>query len=266
MPDTEQPILGQDPQAAAPGADPVATPSEVQPQSQGHPWDTDLSFIPDEGVRSQVSKYLADTWQPRVTQLEQSSKPAVELYNDFSEKPKDTLVEVAEELYGKDVATAFKGYLDEIEGSQESPQVPQATAEQAERDPEVQAIIDWKRQQDEEAAFNAEFKRVQEANPAIPFDRELYMNAVAETGDFDRAVEAYTTKYSDYLNWRASQDAANQPPPEAPPVLGTSEAQGHGEVQTERPNQTLDEAIDDYFNEQAVRGNTGAPAPPVATG
>lgn len=268
-----QPQVGQDPAAqATPVAEPVATPPAVQPQSQGHPWDTDLSFIPDESVRSQVSDYLASTWQPRVTQIEQSSKQALDLYNDFGEKPKDTLVDVAEELYGKDVATAFRQYLDEVEGSPDPATTqPQATAEgQPQRDPEVQALIDKERAREEQEAFDAEFARVKEANPGIPFDRNLYMAEVAQTGDFDVAVQTYTTNHSDYIQFLQSQQAAENPAPaDPPPTLGSGEATGAAEVQTETQNPTLHEAIDDFAQELAARGQSFAPsspAPPVATG
>lgn len=259
-----QAVQGQPPQP--PAAEPVVTPPTVQPTGQGHPWDQDLSFIPDEQVRSSVSDYLANTWQPRVTQIEQSSKPAVELYNDFSEKPKDTLVDVAKELYGADVASAFKQYLDEVEGSPETPQAPQPTGEQPARDPEVQAIVDWKREQDEKAAFDAEFSRVEQANPGLKIDRDLFIREVAETGNFDQAVTAYQSKYAGYLQYLQQQEAAT-PPAEVPPpaTLGSGEAAGAGEVPSTPQNQTLHEAIDDFFEVEGARGSTGVPAPPVAT-
>lgn len=273
MSGTEQGVQPQDPQAAsAPVAEPVAPPAVAQPAPSAeprHPWDQDLSFITSDEERAKVSDYLATTWQPRVTQLEQSSKPAVELYNDFSEKPKDTLVDVARELYGADVATAFSQYLDEVEGSPNpvTPQADQPTGDQPARDPEVQAIIDWKKNQDEQAAFDAEFARVQEANPGVYLDRDLFIPEVAETGNFDQAVQVYAQKYADYLQFRQQQaTAVAEPQPTPPNTLGSGEATGAGEVQTAPQNQTLHEAIDDFFEVEAQRGSAGVPAPPVSTG
>lgn len=52
--------------------EPVETPEPVEPATV-HPWDADLVFVPDEH-RGAVSKYLAEQWQPRMTQHEQDLK------------------------------------------------------------------------------------------------------------------------------------------------------------------------------------------------
>lgn len=278
MPDNPvqtQPVQGPSGSTpAAPAA--VASPAPAQPQSQGRPWDNDLSFIPDAQVRSQVSEYLAQTWQPRMTQLEQQNAAATSLYEDFRSNPRDTLREVAAELIEAELVKPedLKDVLPVGEPqAQPEPQTPEPSPAdpQHQRDPEVQALLDRERERAEKEAFDAEYERVKQAHPDLALDYDLYLQSVAETGDFDQAVERYQDKFGDFDRYLREQATAEpQTDPTAPPVADP--AAGTGEVATEPKYETLDEAIDDYFAEQSATGEQptaavpSAPAPPVATG
>lgn len=265
----------QDPSATVPAAEPVPTTPAAQPApaapaaapSQGRPWDNDLAFINEPGLRSQVSDYLAQTWQPHVTQIEQSSAQATELLTDFQTKPQDTFLDVADELF-PEKAKAIREALG-VETTPAAPATAQPTDIPAEvqRDPEVQALLDWKRSNDEKAAFDAEFERVQAAHPDLKFDRALYIAEVADQGDFDKAVSSYRTKgYSEYLTWKEAQAAAAAAatPPVAPATLGSSQVEGAASVETQAHKPTLHEALDNFFDRQEASGNSAAP--PVPTG
>lgn len=270
MPEPEQVIQTQDPAAVVPpAAEPVATPPAAQPApaSQGRPWDNDLAFIQEPGLRSQVSNYLAETWQPHVTQIEQSSAQATELLRDFQTQPKDTFLDVARELF-PDKAKAIEDALEAqaAAAAAADPAQPEVPSE-AGRDPEVQALLDWKRTNDERAAFDEVFGQVQAANPDTKFDRALFTAEVAEQGDFDKAVLSYKSKgYSEYLTWKEQQEAAAAAatPPTAPATLGSSQVEGQGAVETQERKPTLHEAVDKFFDIEEAKGNTVAP--PVPTG
>ena len=211
-----------------------------------------------------MSEYLGTNWQPYVSQIEQSNSQAQELLRDFQADPRKTFLEVADELYGADAAKAIEAAL----GTPQTPDSgaqPQIDPAVESRDPEVQALLDWKRSQDEESAFNAEFERIKAANPDTPWDRTLFLPEVANLGDFDQAAASYKEKYGTYLKWQAEQAAATgEPGVPAPQALGTQGAEGTGTVPTEKPNQTLHEALDEFFDEQRAAGQSVAP--PVPTG
>lgn len=269
MPDT--PVQTQPVQ----GPSGVANPAPTQAPAQGRPWDNDLAFIPDAQVRSQVSDYLATQWQPRMTQIEQESASALELYRDFRSDPANTLREVTEELLEADLVKAEDLKVPTAEAPVEAqpgadvPPPAQTTTQPDQRDPEVQALLDRERERAEKEAFDAEYERVKAAHPNLHLDYDLYLQAVAETGDFDKGIEQYQDKFGEYDRFLASQATAEPTPdPQAPPV---AEA-GTGEVPTEPKYESLNDAIDDYFQEQSAAGTQPTvavptpPAPPVATG
>lgn len=266
MSEQAQPIPGQDPATTVPAAEAVAAPTPA-----AGPWVSDLeSRFSDPEVRSQVDAFLRETVQPHVTQVEQSNSQALTLYNDFNSKPRETLLEIAEELYGEDAAKAFTDWMD---AQGQTPAAPdpanvQPPGESPARDPEVQALLDERQAAREKAAFDAEFERVKQAHPGVHFDYDLFLPVVADTGDFDQAVGVYQSKFGPYLEF-AAQQAANPPAaPTAPATLGVGEASGATEVPTEKEYQSLDEAIDDWFAEGNATGEDRTlkpPAPPVAT-
>lgn len=91
--------------------EPENTPGGTPPENNqpgAAPWAGDLaSRFEDEGVRGQVDAYLRESWQPRMTQLEQqvAQQPnvpdeAVALFNDLMSDPKQTVTTLIEELFG----------------------------------------------------------------------------------------------------------------------------------------------------------------------
>jgi hypothetical protein len=210
-----------------------------------------------------------------MTQIEQESAQALELYRDFRSDPANTLREVTEELLEADLVKAedlkslAPASAEQVQPGAEVPPVEATQPQTPERDPEVQALIDRERERAEKSAFDAEYERVKAAHPNLHLDYDLYLQSVAETGDFDKGIERYQDKFGEYDRFLASQATAEPTPdPQAPPV---AEA-GTGEVPTEPKYETLNDAIDDYFAEQSASGAQptaavpSAPAPPVATG
>lgn len=256
-PAAQEPPVANEPTTAQPVV-PQATPAV--PPSQGSPWSSDLATrFSDEATRSSVDTFLRDTVQPYVTQLEQSSKPAVDLLKDFTEKPDDTFLEVAEDLYGPEHAKAFKDYLDAI---QDEPPEAQQTQEQATVPPEVQALIDEKRAADDKRAFDAEFDRIKTADPETKYDYDLFVPLVAQTDDFDAAVKLYKDKgYPQYVAWREAEaaKAAEEPTP-PPPVLGAEG--GQSAVPAQKEYTTVGEAIDDWASDLRASGQEVAPPVP----
>jgi hypothetical protein len=279
----EQPTPGQDPASGTqPAAESVATPAPAQPAppaavpAKVAPWDADLAErFPDEATRSAVSAYLGERVQPYVTQLEQSEVQANELLSDFHNAPKDTFLEIAQELIDAEAITPedVTDYLatltpaERAEGAQ-----AQAPAQgPPQRDPEVQALLDERQAAQEKAAFDAEYAKVKETNPDVHFDYDLFLPVVADTGDFDQAVTKYQEKYGPYLEY-AKQQAAAAAAAEAsgapaPPATLGNEAAGAGEVPTEKDyNGDVGLAIQDFFDEQRASNPTKPLAPPVPSG
>lgn len=274
----------QDPGTAAPAAAAVANPpTPVQPApapSQGAPWSDALNqTFTDPGTRSQVDTFLHSQVQPHVTRLEQTSKPALELYKDFEDKPNETFVEIAGELYGDEAAKAIAEFLSsESEASNPpagdtDPFTAQPTAPtQTQLPPEVQEIIAWRKDQQEEAAFNAEFERVKADNPDLVLDRDLYVPLVAKHGDFDAATTEYKDRFAGYAAYRAQQAEASATAGEgagatgdpAPPTLGSEAAGGGAAPPVQEQYESVNDSIDAFFDEQRAAGQSAAP--PVAGG
>lgn len=283
----------QDPSGAgaAPAAEPVPTPAApstapATPVAKT-PWDADLAEIfPDEAQRAIASQYLQTKVQPYVTQLEQSNVQAKELLDDFRTAPKDTFLEIANELVEEGAITAadlteYVGTLTPAEQAQvaEAAAATPPTEQAPVRDPEVQALIDRDREAQDKAAFDTEYARIKQVEAAkavaegrtpLVFKDELYIPLVAQLGSFEKAVDLYQEQYGDYLAWQAANPPAPAAPAPTPPeALGSGEATGGSEQPTEKQYETLEEAVDDFFAERRAVGDTvgiARPAPPVATG
>jgi hypothetical protein len=261
----------------------TTAPAAAAPAAKS-PWDADLAErFPDEATRSAVSAYLGEKVQPYVTNLEQSNAQAKELLEDFRTAPKDTFLEVAQELIDAEAlspgdVTEFINSLTPAEQAEVQAQVegqpPRADLSQL--PPEVQEIVNErateKQRTQEKAAFDAEFARVKAANPTVEFDESLFIPEVARLGDFDSAVASYQERYGPYLAWRKENplpESTETTTTPAPQTVGSGEAEGGTQPPTQEKYDNLDDAIEAHFAERRATGQSIAPsrpAPPVAAG
>lgn len=255
-------VTGQPPQG------PTATPPAVQAPAQGaHPWDNDLAFIEDESVRSQVSDYLGSSWQPRVTQLEQRSKPALEFLEEFQNEPGATTLGVIEEVYGEDAAKSFADYLttqfgdNPPEGQQPGTEQPQSQPPTA--DPRLERMLSQWEVEQQERDWKAGLTEFQAAHPDVEIDDLLFRPFAAMTdGDLDQALVGYRN-FIDTAKEKLG--VAGEPAPEGsatqpPPALGTQG--GSSPVPAEKTGQSIGDAIQDWVNDLKAQGQDVIPPDP----
>lgn len=267
-PETPAAAAAQDPSAAttpaapqpvAPAAAPPATPPAPSQEPQG-PWANDLATaFPDEATRTQVDQFLRGTVQPHVTKTEQEAANARKLYDAFANDGDQAFLDVAAELYGDQEATQIATFLGLDAGESSTPQAP-ATTPQAQRDPEVQALLDERRERQEAEAFKSEFDKV---NTDGVLDYDLFVPFVAKAGSFDQARKDYLAHQA-ALREAAGVTTPTPETPTPPPVVG-GEAQGAAVPPTEEKYETVNDAIDAFAAEERARaGQITPPAPPVA--
>lgn len=249
-----------EPAAVAPPAPAAPAPPQPAPAGDG-PWAQDLAALfPDEQVRSQVDLFLRGKVQPHVTQLEQQSAPARELWQDLQSEDQaealGTYIAVAEQLYGEDVAKAVAESL-QAQFAAQQPAVP-AEPQQPQLTPEQQQAIDWAQAQQAEQIWKDELARVSALDPNlaaldVATKDQLFAPFVASAGgDFDQALTAYQAWHQTAY---PAQPAAPAP---TPPVTLTAEGAPAAIPPTEPVKQTLDSALDSTLAE--MRAARGAPA------
>jgi len=256
------PNVEEQPATAAPSP-PVANTTPASP------WSKDLDFIEDEATRQSVDSYLREKVQPYVTDLEQKSAEARRLYDAFDANPDATFEQVAKEFYGPEAAKAISDYVQAIESAEDEGAQPQPDAGQL--PPEVQELIDWRREQKDKAAFDAEFTRIKTIPGNENIDKELFIPFAAQSSTFEEAA----AKYRDWESkWgprtpapgteTATADASAQPGTQAPATLGQQGVEGGSPTPTEKHYDSYHDAIDDFFAEEAQKGQQLAP--PVVGG
>lgn len=240
----------------------VQTAPAVQPSGQGAgPWANDLAeLFPDESVRTQVDGFLREKIQPHVTQLEQRGKDlelAGQLYSELQSNPAETYLAITEDIFGPQAAEAVRDQLVQLYGQDEDEQDDADEPVQGQLPPEVQELLDERKEQKQAAEYKAQMdsaveKYKESDNPVVP---ELFHPFVlAAQGDFDLA-------YQGYVQWlgQAKAQFAAQPEAEADPPPNTlaSDTAGSTEPPTTKKYTSIDEALTDFFAEQR------AAAPPV---
>lgn len=246
-----------DPAPEATTPEPVPTP-EATPPNPG-PWAADLEArFPDPAARAAADAYLREVWQPRVTQLEQSQLPegAAKLWSDINdpEKAAATYFALGGELFDPELAEILQGSAADYyqDPAEETPD-PEATPEpvEAERDPEVQRLIDLEYERSYKTDVAAAI-----AEHEIPekFQDLIHPMIVSAQGRIPDAAAALKAKLeaAGVLETPAAPETPAPPPvagavPPAPPV-----AKNYGG--------DLKEAINDFFDQQ----QNVAP-PPVGT-
>ena len=254
-----QPVADGGAQAAQePAPDQQPTQVDRQPtQAPEAPWSGDLQQrFPDEQVRTQVDQYVRETVQPYITRLEQESaddRYAKKLWTDFTENPVDTYLSVTQEMFGDEVRDEAQELLDALaEGDNELDPEFSPEYDENELPPQVQQMYDeWNAQKREDAYYD-ELERVAAENDDIDFEayEDLFHPFVsAADGDFDQAVEGFRN----FLGRAQGEETEEGAPP---PAALDSGSQAPSVPPTEKDYDNLDDALDDFFEEQK-------PAPPT---
>lgn len=260
------------------------TSTEEAPSSL--PWDSDLKdAFEDEDIRQKVSDFLGDKVQPYVTRVEQEARPnrdATRLWDGFEKQPVETSIQVVKELYGDEIGDRFAELLQG--GSTPSDAAAQVqtetdvdvtdtTAAEGDEDtegkvkfedlpPQVQNAVAAQEQERQKEAYYSEIDRVKsergndlpqegegdEAKPVLDVDL-FHPFVVAAEGDFDAAAEAYIK----FLGQAKEQFGIKVPdtPTDSPPQVVNSETRDAGPTPPQsKEGQSLDEALDEFFNEQ----------------
>ncbi len=142
----------------------------------------------------------------------------------------------------------------------EAPAAPAPTDAAPARDPEVDAWISKLQAQEDAQAYETEVNALAAQDPrlrSLPNGEAVFHGYVAATeGDLVKAYEGWKV-------WADAASGALPAPPAAdagaPPVVG-SDAAGSTAPPVQPGKQTLDQALNDFFNEQRA-----AAPPPVGT-
>lgn len=250
-----------DPKDALTPADPapeVVPEPPAQPAVNPGPWAKDLERFPEE-IRSDVDAYLRETWQPRVTQLEQRPDlpdNAAQLWNDLNSEDKyaQAFLALTGDLFDDDVQqevlTLLTKHYSEAPPTEEQPPKEEPPAQQ--RDPEVQALIDERHQDAYNKAVDAAVaEQKDEAGnvtvPAIPeaFRDLLHPIVVQLDGDVEAGARVLREKLT--TAGVLGSSPAEEAPPEPPPATATVPTPPAVPTQ---PSQSLEEAISDFWREQ----------------
>lgn len=255
---------------------------DEQTETADAPWTADLAeAFEDETTRATVDGFLREKVQPYVTDLEQRSQvPAVaaKLYEDLSsDSPDETFFQVAEELFGEDVADRlFEAYSGE---SDENPDeiVEEAKAEQDEPElPEdVRRATEFYVAQQEEQAYEDAVTAARESHADL-FPEQLDDEAVGRLlgpfvatadGDMDQALEAYTEWSALLAAGQVSpEDAAaaaaeGLDPDQVPDLPAPVEGGTNPATPVQREYGSIGDAVDDFAAELRAKN-----APPPVGG
>jgi len=212
----------------------------------------------DEATRGQVDEFLRSKVQPYTTQLEQQAsqaKDATQLWNQLNENPVETYVRLTTEMFGEAAGQAVLAEVQQQVDKQQQPPQQDPNQQQMPTDPRFENVANWVEQQQNQAYYEQEMARIQQAHPEVR--PELFHPFVAAAdGNFNEAVNIY----NNYITqWNAANAAPVPPVPEAPAVIG-SDAATVSTPPVEPKKQSLDEAIGDFMNEQRLAKE----APPVS--
>lgn len=218
---------------------------ESVPTPGAGPWAKDLEAL-DLGVKGEVvDGYLRETWQPRVTQLEQELAVYRGLFEDT--EAAQIAANIAGGLVNPDTRTDMLLYLKNelewddveiaaaVEAAEESAAAEGTAPETAALAPEYQAFLDQmiaeKAEADNARALD-EFFTAQAVKFGDGFDRDLYENIFFGMTAKGADPEEIDAKYGEYI------EKMTPPAPPAPQVLT-----GGATPSTEQdPPTTLEEA------------------------
>ncbi len=256
-----------------------------------NPWDDKVTeAFEDEAVQKAVSDFLGKEIQPYVTQLEQNSKPnrdATRLWEALETAPVDTSVQVVRELFGGDIADKFVAIMQ----GEEPPETQENESEENEENepttpskqniafddlpPEVQNAVAAQQQETQKKAYYDEIERVKvEHKDDLPTDDEgkpvldvdlFHPFVVAANGDFDAALEGFvkwTDKAKESFGIQVPENAATEEENDEntpPPAINSETRDSAAKPPTEKTFDSLDDALDSFFEDQK------SPPPTVGT-
>lgn len=254
--------------ASEPVAEPPAAPEPAAPVNPG-PWAADLERFPEE-VRQEVDAYLRETWQPRVTQLEQRPDlpdTAAQLWNDLNgDNYAQAFLSLTGELFDEDVAQEVLGLLANHYSDEEPP--PEPAGDQPSVDqlpPEVQALVEKEAEREYNEAIEAAVaaKTDEQGNVTVPeipeaFRDLLHPLVVQSQGDVEAAASALRSKLeaAGVLGTETPAPHPDDVPDPPPPVVGDAPPP----VVPTQKKQSLEDAIHDFWQEQQKQ-----PPPPVGS-
>ncbi len=252
---------------SAPGNEPP----EPAPTPQAGPWAEDIRTALGEDHAAAfdiVDGYMRESVQPRITQLEEGSAPARELWADLQSDPDQALLDLVAARYGDDFVPNFQALFEEkppeATAAPEADEKPPADA--AQLSAEQQELLDWaqtKRAEEQRAAGASEYEAFKKALGEKHGLTERDLNHLdpfiyTSPDDGDAAVAAYK---SFLVSSGVQPEVAAEPVPDAPAVLGSEAAPGAPPpVATQYTKfSQLDDALGDFMAEQ----RTTATPPPV---
>lgn len=255
-----------EPSTSPPSAPPQAS-QPAPPQPGPAPWQNDLQQAFDPETAARVDAFLRSNVQPRMTQYEQQlaqARDAQAMYDAFQADPDAANVAVQRQLYGDQYADAVAqqlGRTDLIVGQPPAPQYQpyQAPAPQqpeppadpyANLPPELVELAKEREEQKQQEAYDAAVNEFLSDPQYADINRDLFDPFVAGAQTWEEAVNGYRAYAAQWAQQGGEPAAA-----EAPPVMG-SDTQGNVGSTPAQPRETLNEAIDNIFAENA-------PAPPV---
>lgn len=231
---------------------PAAPEPATTPEPQPGPWANDLAaYIQDEAARAQADRFLREKIQPHVTQLEQQYAPARQLYDDLLQDPSTTLIAVANEIYGDEVAQALAGHLASPEEEQTS---ETETTDAAPVDPRVQQMLEDYEAQKRQEQYEAELARLKEQVPDLDPD-DFAPFVITANGDMDAALVGYQN-FMQKIQQRYAPATETPPAPAAPAVVG-SEGVGSVPPPVSKQYSSFDDALNDTLAE--MRANREGP-------
>lgn len=243
------------------------------------PWADDLRGALGEeyaGAFDAVDGYLRSNWQPRVTELEQGTAEARELWNDVTTDFDSTLVNLFASAYGEEhpelvekFTESYNSLFSEGETEEDAPPA-EGGLDLDKLPPEVRQTVEWaqaKRDAElraEQASEYSQAKRElleQHKDALTEDDLDLLDPFVAGTGTLEDAVTQYQAFLEKFASRHGFTRADGEPAPEPPPVLGSEG--GTAAVPPAEKKYTKYNEIGDALGDYLARQRTATP-PPMA--
>jgi hypothetical protein len=254
----DEPVSG-DPAPVTPPAPAPAAPAV--PEVQPGPWAADLAqYIEDPAARAQADRYLREKVQPRMTQFEQDAaryEGAHRLYDDLVDDADSTMVAIAEQVYGPEVAQSIAQAL-AAEEAAAAPTAP-ATPAAPQLGEDERAALAWATEQRQQHEWNTTVAPLKAADPE--FDEQDFAPFILTAdGDVDAAYQGYKAwRERATAKFRPAEPVTEETAPA--PVLGTGAADASAPTPAVAKRHTsIDSALDEWLSEQ----RTAAP-PAVGT-
>lgn len=210
----------------------------------------------DGDVLTSVDAYLRNSWQPRVTRLEQSIsdlRPAQALFADLQADPIGTYLAITEEMYGSETADQIQAML---EAGVTPADGPSDDTGPAPLDPRVERVVTQFEADESAAAYQAEKTQFLSQDENKDIDGKLLDPFVAAAeGDWNLAAQAYRAFRDSWAETHGSSE--EQPPADPPPAVIGAEAASTTAPPVQHKYPSFDAALDAFFDEQR------ASAPPT---